>query len=80
MLSLVVLVFIHGGGFARGQACSAGYDAQQLANATSSVIVTFNYRLGAFANLVASVDGLDANLGLADQRYAWGCEGFTWGG
>ncbi|WP_441285754.1 carboxylesterase/lipase family protein [Sorangium sp. KYC3313] len=44
--SVPVLVWIHGGGFELGSGGEADYDGRALSEATGSVVVTFNYRLG----------------------------------
>ena len=43
---LPVMVWIYGGSFVIGSGADAAYDGQKLAEATSSVVVTINYRLG----------------------------------
>ncbi|MEV6261389.1 carboxylesterase family protein [Streptomyces sp. NPDC051784] len=66
---LPVMVWIHGGSFTYGD--GATYRASKLATAgQGAVVVTVNYRLGAFGFL--SAPGLDApaNLGLLDQQAA----------
>ncbi len=45
-----MLVFIHGGGFVRGSAHSAIYGPDYLVE-RDMVVVTFNYRLGAFGTV-----------------------------
>ncbi len=66
-----VIVFIPGGGMVLGSARQ--YDASRLAQATQSVVVTMNYRLGALGFLWTS--GLAAenkghNFSLQDQQEA----------
>lgn len=62
-----VLLWIHGGAFVSG-AGSQAYDAQRLVE-QDVVVVTFNYRLGAFGFM--SFDGVDdGNWGLKDQHEA----------
>ena len=46
-----VLVFIHGGGFIVGSSSSPLYEGGRLAELGDQVVVTFNYRLGAFGYL-----------------------------
>lgn len=46
-----VMVFVHGGGFTTGAGTVPLYDGTKLANATGAVVVTINYRLGAFGFL-----------------------------
>ncbi|WP_214404551.1 carboxylesterase/lipase family protein [Pseudonocardia lacus] len=67
---LPVMVFLHGGGFSSGQ--GAVYDAARVADRGDVVVVTLNYRLGAFGWMAhPALDDPDAgNLGLADQQAA----------
>jgi para-nitrobenzyl esterase len=70
-----VLVFIHGGGWALGWGSNPLLDGTHLAAALDAVVVTFNYRLGAFGWLhhpaLASAPGAPAgNWGLLDQLQA----------
>ena len=55
-----VLFWVHGGGFVNGSGSAAWYDGSNLAR-RGTVVVTINYRLGAFGYLG------DRNLGLLDQ-------------
>jgi para-nitrobenzyl esterase len=43
-----VMVFVHGGGFLDGSGSFPLYDGTKLAAATGNIVVTINYRLGAF--------------------------------
>lgn len=63
-----VLVWIPGGAFLTGGSAVATYDGTRLAVEHGLVVVSVNYRLGAFGFLW--VDGGDANCGLADQLAA----------
>ncbi|MFG2567966.1 carboxylesterase/lipase family protein [Streptomyces sp. NPDC048567] len=64
-----VIVWIHGGSFAYGD--GASYGAAKLAAARrGAVVVTVNYRLGAFGFLSAPGLRAPANLGLLDQQAA----------
>ncbi len=69
-----VLVFLHGGAFLNGSGASALYAGDRLARG-GAVVVTCNYRLGAFGFLAhpalahPAVEGC-ANFGLADQLAA----------
>ncbi|MGI5291402.1 carboxylesterase/lipase family protein [Nonomuraea polychroma] len=69
---LPVMVWIHGGSFKDG----AGhlYDARRLAVQGNLIVVTVNYRLGAFGFLshpaLHDSDGPVGNYGLADQQAA----------
>jgi para-nitrobenzyl esterase len=70
-----VLVFIHGGGWALGWGSNPLLDASHLAAALDAVVVTLNYRLGAFGWLyhpaLAQAPGAPAgNWGLLDQLQA----------
>jgi para-nitrobenzyl esterase len=63
-----VLVWIHGGAFILGAGSQALYDGATLARRGDVVVVTINYRLGAFGFLDLSEAGVgDANLGMRDQ-------------
>jgi para-nitrobenzyl esterase len=68
-----VMVWIHGGSFNMGSASQPIYDAANLARRGDVVVVSINYRLGAFgfANLRdllgADAERVDANNGLRDQ-------------
>lgn len=69
---LPVMVFIHGGAFLAGGSFS--YDAKALREAGNMVIVTLNYRLGAFGFLahrtLCAPDEPCTNQGLRDQQLA----------
>jgi para-nitrobenzyl esterase len=70
-----VLVFLHGGGWALGWGSNPLLDATHLAGALDAVVVTLNYRLGAFGWLhhpaLAPAPGAPAgNWGLLDQLQA----------
>jgi para-nitrobenzyl esterase len=69
-----VLVFIHGGAFIIGSSSSPLYDGGRLAELGDQVVVTFNYRLGAFGYLclgeAATRWGATANVGALDQLAA----------
>ncbi|MDX1650795.1 MAG: carboxylesterase family protein, partial [Myxococcota bacterium] len=66
-----VMVWIHGGAFVFGSGSSAVYSGRRLARRGDVVVVTINYRLGAFGFLRADGVAPDArvpsNLGLRDQ-------------
>jgi para-nitrobenzyl esterase len=67
-----VLVWIHGGGFSWGTARNDLYDGAQFARRGDLVVVSIQYRLGAFGWLNLKEVGGDAyatsgNLGLLDQ-------------
>lgn len=66
---LPVMVWIHGGAFRAGAGSSPLYDGTSMAENGGVIVVTINYRLGAFGFLhLAGVDSsYTANLGLLDQ-------------
>ena len=65
-----VMVWIHGGAWLNG--AGSQYDGSTLAQATGSVVVTLNYRLGVFGSLALNsllAEG-SSNAGLMDQQAA----------
>ncbi|CAN5542367.1 carboxylesterase family protein [soil metagenome] len=73
--ALPVLVWIAGGAFVTGGTCSPTYDGARLAAEQDVVVVSANYRLGAFGFLDLRSFGGDAigatpNCGLHDQLLA----------
>lgn len=65
-----VMMWIHGGGFYTGM--SNGYDGRALAEEQGVVVVTINYRLGAFGLLVHPAfdqGGAATNYALRDQQF-----------
>ena len=72
---LPVLVYFHGGGFAVGDGSEPRYDGSHLA-ARGMIVVTVNYRLGAFGFMMhpdasrESTTGAVGNYGLLDQQAA----------
>lgn len=64
-----VMVWIHGGGFMRGSSTLELYDARFLAAVTGTIVVSMNYRLGAFGFL--NLEGSDKNVGMLDQVMAF---------
>jgi para-nitrobenzyl esterase len=67
-----VMVWIHGGGFIEGSARNTWYDGANLAGRGDVVVVTVQYRLGAWGFLdVSETGGQDfahsGNVGLLDQ-------------
>jgi para-nitrobenzyl esterase len=72
---LPVLVYFHGGGFAFGDGSEPRYDGAHLAS-RGMIVVTVNYRLGAFGFMVHpdasrdSASGAAGNYGLLDQQAA----------
>ncbi|MGB3481473.1 MAG: carboxylesterase/lipase family protein [Mycobacterium sp.] len=65
-----VMVWVHGGAYIFGSGSQPLYDAQKLASRGDVVVVTFNYRMGAFGFLdLTGFEGahrFDSNLGLRD--------------
>lgn len=66
---LPVMVFIHGGAFELGSGASPIFEGSNYAD-SGVVLVTLNYRLGAFGFLVASGYPITGNQGLLDQQMA----------
>ncbi|HEY5852675.1 MAG TPA: carboxylesterase/lipase family protein [Aldersonia sp.] len=67
-----VLVFIHGGGYFFGTSALKVYSGVHLARRGDAIVVSMNYRLGAFGYLDFRTFGsrkrpFDANCGLRDQ-------------
>lgn len=66
-----VMVWLHGGGFTRGSGSWYLYSGARLAARGDVVVVSLNYRLGAFGALctdeMADGDSADSNVGLRDQ-------------
>ncbi len=70
---LPVMVWIHGGGFTGG--AGSIYDGKVIAEQGNVIVVTINYRLGAFGflalpSLDAESPGLSGDYGLEDQQAA----------
>ncbi|KAH9369245.1 hypothetical protein HPB48_003089 [Haemaphysalis longicornis] len=65
-----VLVWLHGGGFRGGSSTMDVYNGGTLAAAGDIVVVTLNYRLGAFGFLNLNVTDIPGNMGLYDQHLA----------
>ncbi|MEV0297196.1 carboxylesterase/lipase family protein [Nocardia sp. NPDC050710] len=67
-----VLVFIHGGGYLMGTSALRLYSGSRLALRGDAIVVSLNYRLGAFGYVDFSEFGtpdrpFESNLGLRDQ-------------
>ena len=70
-----VLVWVHGGAYILGASAQPLYDGRTLASSGEAVIVTLNYRLGAFGFLdLSQLSGaratFETNLGLRDVLFA----------
>ncbi|KAM3919004.1 cholinesterase-like [Leptodactylus fuscus] len=66
-----VMVFIHGGGFYFGSSASDMYDGSVLAASEEVIVVSMNYRVGAFGFLALRGNTkAPGNAGLFDQRLA----------
>jgi para-nitrobenzyl esterase len=63
-----VMFWIHGGAFTGGSSAQQLYEGTALCTRSGAVVVTINYRLGAFGYL--HHDGKDANAGQLDQILA----------
>lgn len=75
--TLPVLVWIHGGAFTLGSGSDPDYDGQAFSEATGTVVVSINYRLGPLGFLaLPELKAEDAahpatgNYGFQDQRFA----------
>ncbi|KPP61154.1 cAMP-regulated D2 protein-like [Scleropages formosus] len=70
---LPVMVWIHGGDFIAGSASKPIYDGRFISNFTHTVVVSVEYRLGAFGFLVSGKDPKTSavgNYGILDQQAA----------
>lgn len=69
---LPVLLWIHGGSFSGGSGTTPKYDGRHLSNATECIVISINYRVGAYGFLVYNKgnDHLNGNQGLKDQQMA----------
>ncbi|XP_053170023.1 crystal protein [Scomber japonicus] len=70
---LPVMVWIHGGDFIAGTASKPLYDGRFFSNFTHTVVVSLEYRLGAFGFLVSGKDphtSASGNYGILDQQAA----------
>ncbi|XP_074497801.1 acetylcholinesterase-like [Sebastes fasciatus] len=66
-----VLVWIYGGGFTSGTSSLDVYDGRFLSKSEGVVVVSMNYRLGAFGFLsLPDNKNFQSNAGLLDQRLA----------
>lgn len=67
--SIPVMVWIHGGGYNTGAGSEFRYDGSTLAG-RGVVVVTINYRLGAYGFLSTEDEVMPGNYGLLDQVLA----------
>ena len=63
-----VMIWIHGGGFVAGQA--TWYDGRDFVQKADVILVTVNYRLGAFGFFSTGDEACPGNFGLWDQHLA----------
>ncbi|KNC21239.1 hypothetical protein FF38_14079 [Lucilia cuprina] len=69
-LALPVMVYIFGGGFFAGSAAPIFTGPEYLMDRGDVIVVTINYRLGAFGFLSTNDGNIPGNLGLKDQVMA----------
>ena len=65
-----VLIWIYGGGYMSGTSTLEVYDALILAATNDIIVVSFNYRVGAFGFLYLNDEDAPGNMGLYDQALA----------
>lgn len=68
--NLPVLVFIHGGSFAKGSPMIDEYDGRVMATVGRSVVVSVAFRLGMFGFLDLGVDSVSGNMAFYDIAVA----------
>jgi len=64
--SYPVMLFIHGGSFKTGSGSLWIYDGTNFTKNNEVVLVTINYRLGAFGFITKDIFGTGGNNGLRD--------------
>jgi hypothetical protein len=62
-----VMFYIHGGGLMLGSGSQSELDGGNLASRGDVVVITINYRLGAFGFLALNDGSTNGNFGLSDQ-------------
>lgn len=62
-----VMVWIHGGAFVGGCGSQLQFTGDFFSNTTNTILVTFNYRLGALGFLASRNAQLTGNYGIMDQ-------------
>ena len=68
--SLVVMIFIHGGGFIQGYGGGWMYNGTNMAYNNDVIVVTINYRLGILGSLYDPDYNLTGNFAYLDQKLA----------
>ena len=61
-----MLVWIHGGSYIRGSTSSPSLDGSKFAEATNSIVITIQYRLGILGYLPPTAFDANKNLGVQD--------------
>lgn len=65
-----VIIYIHPGAFVSGSSNIKAHDGSHLASHGDLVVVTINYRLGAFGYYFANIEEADGNMAVHDQLMA----------
>lgn len=64
--NLPILVWIHGGSYRFGSASDPALDGSYFAQATNSIVIVIQYRLGVLGYLPPTAFGSNLNLGVQD--------------